>query len=57
MDPQNKVELVRIHIAKFLQDLPAYKHRANIVKEINDYSNNFCILIGHTGSGKSTQVP
>lgn len=37
------------------QELPAYRHKAEIVDAIN--ANKAIILGGETGSGKSTQVP
>jgi HrpA-like RNA helicase len=38
-------------------NLPIYKYENEIVKIVKESKNNITILIGETGSGKTTQVP
>jgi ATP-dependent RNA helicase DHX8/PRP22 len=39
----------------FQQGLPIYEYKGKIETTIKD--NDFCIITGDTGSGKSTQLP
>ena len=48
-----KMELAREY-SRFSKALPIYARRSEIVQTI--YSNNVTVLVGETGSGKSTQV-
>ena len=57
-DPELKVKAIEIEVVKFKQDLPAYLHKQEILQEIGAVrENKFCLLVGQTGSGKSTQIP
>ena len=54
-------EEIQSHYARFVREckrykkaLPIFTHRQDIVKVIND--NQVCVLVGETGSGKSTQL-
>ena len=40
---------------EFRKSLPIYQHREEILNLIKN--NNFCIITGETGSGKTTQLP
>lgn len=59
LQPVNKVALIHESSKKNLfeqrKQLPVYKFRNRIVKEI--YDNECLILLGETGSGKTTQIP
>jgi HrpA-like RNA helicase len=49
--------LIKIETSKFKQGLPAYLHREELLREMQCKKNPFSLLVGHTGSGKSTQIP
>ena len=40
---------------EFRKSLPIYQHKSNIIESIK--KNNFLIITGETGSGKTTQLP
>lgn len=42
-------------IQEFRQALPIYEYKDTIIKAVKE--NNFLIVTGDTGSGKSTQLP
>ena len=44
-----------MHKEEFRKSLPIYQHREEILNLIKN--NNFCIITGETGSGKTTQLP
>jgi HrpA-like RNA helicase len=44
-------------VDKYFQNLPSYLHRREIVTELFENDQRFLLVIGHTGSGKSTQIP
>lgn len=44
-------------LLKDRQKLPIWQHRAEIQELLRRPETNVCILVGETGSGKSTQVP
>jgi HrpA-like RNA helicase len=44
-----------IDIQAFRKALPIYEYRERIEKSVKE--NDFCIVTGDTGSGKSTQLP
>lgn len=44
-----------IDIQTFRKGLPIYEYRDRIEKAVKE--NDFCIVTGDTGSGKSTQLP
>jgi HrpA-like RNA helicase len=49
--------MVRFEIKKFEQGLPAYRMKQKFHDEILFNKNPFCLIIGETGCGKSTQLP
>ena len=54
-NPLDKIldPLVRIQLER--QSLPIYKYRDEILKLVRD--NQVIVLVGETGSGKTTQIP
>ena len=60
-----KEYLINNDFLKYQQGLPAYLSRGSIIEwvnsstsnQINEPLNPFCLVIGETGSGKSTQSP
>ncbi|KAM4059340.1 helicase associated (HA2) domain-containing protein [Hirsutella rhossiliensis] len=42
---------------KARRELPIWQHRSEIQAALRDPGNNVLVLVGETGSGKSTQVP
>lgn len=44
-------------LLKVRQALPIWQHRDDILKPLQGNENNVLVLVGETGSGKSTQVP
>ena len=62
---QDKEYLINNDFLKYQQGLPAYLSRGSIIEwvntpnfnQINEPLNPFCLVIGETGSGKSTQGP
>ncbi len=45
----------RTDIDNFRVTLPIYEHKQKIIDLV--VQNDFCIITGDTGSGKSTQLP
>ena len=45
----------RIKIKQFKEGLPIYEYKSKIDKVVSE--NDFAIITGDTGSGKSTQLP
>ena len=49
-----------VELKKYRQDLPAYMLRRDVIVDVFEKKpgqSRFSMVVGHTGSGKSTQVP
>lgn len=44
-------------ISKARKELPIWQHRTEIQKSLREADKNILVVVGETGSGKSTQVP
>jgi HrpA-like RNA helicase len=56
-DEKRAIDFTNVELKKYTQNLPAYMVKPQILMEVFTYQNPFSLVVGHTGSGKSTQVP